>query len=62
MRLTGPSVSIEKTFSRLTSIHFLSCQEQPRFHDRIGIERHALDTLLDQPAGEVGMVRGTLVY
>ena len=31
-------------------------QQQPGLHDRIGIERHALDALLHQPLREIGMV------
>ena len=31
-------------------------EEQPGLDDGVGIERHALDALLDQPAREVGMI------
>src|SRR5205807_8432967 len=34
--------------------------EQPGFHHGVRVEREALDALLDQPAGEVRVVRGAL--
>src|SRR5213078_536469 len=35
-------------------------EEQPGFHHGVRVEREALDALLDQPAGEVRVVRGAL--
>src|SRR5436190_19648490 len=35
-------------------------QREPGLDDRIGVERDALDLLLDQPLREVGMIGGSL--
>ena len=32
------------------------CQVQPRLHDRIGIEREAVNALIDEPAREIRVV------
>ena len=41
-------------------LRFLPREEQPGLDDRVRIQRHALDALLDQPAREVRMIRRPL--
>src|SRR5208282_5607573 len=47
--LPGSCVSVAARLSRRHGFR----QRQPRFDDGIGIERHALDLLLDEPLREV---------
>src|SRR5687767_15438803 len=37
-----------------------ACEEQPRLHDGIRVQGHALDALFHEPAREVGVIRRTL--
>ena len=54
-RVHGTTVS-----SRSVSGDRFTGEEHPRFDDRIGVERHALDALVQQPAREVRMIGRTL--
>src|SRR5690349_10008345 len=44
----------------LLSRHLIPGEEQPGLDDRVGIERDALDALLEQPAREVRVIRRAL--
>ena len=46
--------------STVNCLHFISCQEQPGLDHGVRVERDAVDTLVDQPAGELRVIRRAL--
>src|SRR5262249_26124778 len=39
---------------------FIAGEEQPGLHHGVRIQGHALDALIDEPAREIGVIRGAL--
>ncbi len=40
----------------LPRLDFFAGEEEPGFEYRVGIERQAVDALVEEPAGEIGMI------
>ena len=54
------TVALRSGSDRIRTSDLLAGKEHPGFHDGIGVQRHTFDTLIQQPAREIRMVRRSL--